>query len=151
MCGGLAYSATEQTTVLANPASGEASWRVLCASRSGFGGRGWRRGCSFEGHPHEDSMVPLTLGRTRHNGWCGSVPLPRASTTSSMVMQWPGWSHRADGDGGDRSGASLTSRRHPVRARSSRASSLRGFRRPFSSVRCAGRMGVEGRVPRGGC
>jgi hypothetical protein len=46
--------------------------------------------------------------------------------------------------------AGLTSRRRPVRARSSRASSLRGFRRPFSRVRCAGRMGVGGTVP-GGC
>jgi hypothetical protein len=43
----------------------------------------------------------------------------------------------------------LTSRRRPVRARSSRVSSLRGFRRPFSRVWCAGRTGVGGTVPRG--
>jgi hypothetical protein len=45
----------------------------------------------------------------------------------------------------------LTSRRHPVRAWSSRAPSLQGFRRPFSRVWCAGRTGVGSTVPRGGC
>jgi hypothetical protein len=77
-------------------------------------------------------------------------PVAACSTTSGMVMQWPGW--RCDG-GDDRTGlmatevtppAGLTSRRRPVRAQSSRASSLRGFRRPFSRVRCAGRTGVSG-------
>jgi hypothetical protein len=64
---------------------------------------GWHIGCSFEGHPHEDSRVSLTLGRTRHNGWRGGVPSPHTSTASGMVMQWPGWLHRAHGDGGDHS------------------------------------------------
>jgi hypothetical protein len=54
-----------------------------------------------------------------------------------MVMQWSGWC-RGGEDG--RTGlmatevtapTGLTSRRRPVRVRSSRASSLRGFRRPF--------------------
>jgi hypothetical protein len=74
-----------------------------------------------------------------------------------MVMQWL---RRRRGDGDGRTGpmatevtapTGLTSRRRPVLARSSRASSLRGFRRPFSRERCAGRMGVGGTVPRGGC
>jgi hypothetical protein len=30
-------------------------------------------------------------------------PVNACSTASGMVVQWPGWSHRADGDGGDRS------------------------------------------------
>jgi hypothetical protein len=69
-------------------------------------------------------------------------------------MQWPGWCR---GDGGGRTGpmatevtapTGLTSRRRPVRAQSSCASSLRGFRRPFSRVRCC-RTGVGGTVPQG--
>jgi hypothetical protein len=39
-CGGMASSATELTTVLANPAPVEASWRVLCSYKSGFDGGG---------------------------------------------------------------------------------------------------------------
>jgi hypothetical protein len=71
-----------------------------------------------------------------------------------MVMQCPGWCW----DGGDgRTGpmatevtgpAGLTSRRSPVRAWTSRSSSLRGLRRPLSRVRHVGRTGVGGTVPR---
>jgi hypothetical protein len=39
-CGGMASSAMELTTVLANPAPVEASWRVLCSYKSGFEGGG---------------------------------------------------------------------------------------------------------------
>jgi hypothetical protein len=39
-CDGVADSATEWTTVLANLASGGASWRALCPSRGGFEGGG---------------------------------------------------------------------------------------------------------------
>jgi hypothetical protein len=39
-CGGMASSATELTTVLANPAPVGVSWRVLCPYRSGFEGGG---------------------------------------------------------------------------------------------------------------
>jgi hypothetical protein len=90
-------------------------------------------------------------------GWCGGVPSPLASTASGMVMQWPGW---RCGGGVGRTGLMATevtaptvlaSWRHPVRVRSSRASSLQGFRRHFSRVRCADRTGVGGTVSRGGC
>jgi hypothetical protein len=37
-CGGMAHSTTEWTAVLANLASGGASWRALCPPRSGFEG-----------------------------------------------------------------------------------------------------------------
>jgi hypothetical protein len=54
--------------------------------------------------------VLLTRGRTGYSSWRGGVSSPHASTASGMVTQWPGWrrgrrgwSHRADGDGGDRS------------------------------------------------
>jgi hypothetical protein len=30
-------------------------------------------------------------------------PVAACSTASGMVVQWTGWSHRSDGDGGDRS------------------------------------------------
>jgi hypothetical protein len=101
--------------------------------------------------------VPLTWGRTGHSGRRGGVLSPHASTALGMVMQWPGW-RRDGGDG--RTGPMATevtapnglmSRRRPMRAWSSRASSLRGFCCPFSRVRCAGRTGVGGTVPQGGC
>jgi hypothetical protein len=44
-CGGVACSATELTTVLANLAPVGASWRILCPYRSGFKGRGVEVGC----------------------------------------------------------------------------------------------------------
>jgi hypothetical protein len=47
--------------------------------------------------------------------------------------------------------AGPTSRCSPVRAWSSRPSSLRGLRRPLSRVRRVGRTGVGGTVPRGSC
>jgi hypothetical protein len=60
MCGGVASSATELTTVLANLAPVGASWRVLCPYRGGFEGgdvevgclvaaRGPARGCRQQG------------------------------------------------------------------------------------------------------
>jgi hypothetical protein len=93
--------------------------------------RGWRCGGPlFRDRPCEDLSVPLTRGCTRHNGWRGGVLSPHASTASGTMVQWSGWRH----DGGDgRIGptvtevtapAGLTSRRRPVRSRSSRASSL---------------------------
>jgi hypothetical protein len=71
-------------------------------------------------------------------------PVAACSTASSMVMQWPMATEVT-------APTSLTSRRRPMRAQGSRASSLRGFRHPFSRVRCAGRTGEGGIVPRGGC
>jgi hypothetical protein len=69
-------------------------------------------------------------------------------------MQCPEWCW----DGGDgRTGpmatevtglASPTSRRTPVRAWSSRPSSLRGLRHPLSRARHVGRTGVGGTMPR---
>jgi hypothetical protein len=69
-------------------------------------------------------------------------------------MQCPGWCWDG-GDGRTRpmakevtSPAGLTSRRSPVRAGSSRSSSLRGLRRPLSREHRVGRTGVGGIVPR---
>jgi hypothetical protein len=45
MCGGMACSATELTTILANLAPVGASWRVLCSYTSGFEGGGVVVGC----------------------------------------------------------------------------------------------------------
>jgi hypothetical protein len=44
-CEGMASSATELTTVLANLAPIGASWRVMCPYRSGFEGDGVEVGC----------------------------------------------------------------------------------------------------------
>jgi hypothetical protein len=72
-------------------------------------------------------------------------------------MQWPGW-RRDGGDGRTGPMATevtaptvLTSWRSLVRAWSSRSSSLRGLRRPFTKVRRVGRTGVGGTVPQGCC
>jgi hypothetical protein len=74
--------------------------------------RGWRcRGRSFGGRPPVDSRVPLTEGGTRHSSGRGDVPSPRVSTTPGMALQWLGWSHRANGDGGGRA------RRHSMAPR----------------------------------
>jgi hypothetical protein len=43
----MVYNVVEKTAVPANIASGEASWRVLCASRSGFEGGGAEVACSM--------------------------------------------------------------------------------------------------------
>jgi hypothetical protein len=62
-CGGVACSATQLTTVLANLAPVGTSWRVLCPYRSGFEGGGiellvwlppvcWLEG-AVDGRPHE--------------------------------------------------------------------------------------------------
>jgi hypothetical protein len=115
--------------------------------------RGWRcRGLLSGVRPSEDSRVPLTWAVGGYYSWRGGIPSPHASTTSRMVMQWPewrrerrGWSHRADGDGGDRS------RWPDVTAWRSCSSSLRGLRHPFSRVRPTGHIGAGGTVPRGCC
>jgi hypothetical protein len=117
--------------------------------------RGWRcRGHSFGGRPHADSRVPLTGGRTRHSSGRGNVPSPRASTTSGMAMQWPGWCR--DG-GGVRTGptatkgtgpAGLMSRRSPGQAWNRRSFPLRGFRHPISRAPRVSSMRVGGTVSR---
>jgi hypothetical protein len=49
-CGGVASSATELTTVLANPAPVGASWRVLCPYKDDFEGSGVEVGCPAAAH-----------------------------------------------------------------------------------------------------
>jgi hypothetical protein len=107
-CGGMASSATELTTVLANLAPVGASWRILCLYRNGFEGGGVEvvcpaaarrtaRGCRHRG-PYEAQWQawrrPIPV---RPNRVGGVVAVP------SMVLQWRGWLHRADSDGEDRS------------------------------------------------
>jgi hypothetical protein len=120
--------------------------------------RRWRhRGRVFDGRPREDSRALLTWGRTRRSSRRGGVLSPHASTALGMLVQWPGW--RCDGGDG-RTGPMvtevtaptvLTSRRSPVRAWSSRSSSLRALCRPFLRLRRVGCTGVSGIVPRGCC
>jgi hypothetical protein len=120
--------------------------------------RGWRcRDFSFNRRPYIGSRVRLTGGRRAHSSRRGDVLSPRPPTVLEMVMQCPGWCW----DGGDgctepmatevTGPAGPTSRRSPVRAWSSRPSSLRGLRRPLSMARCVGCTGVGGTVPRDCC
>jgi hypothetical protein len=105
--------------------------------------QGWRcRGRLFGGHPRADSRVPLTGGRTRHSSGRGGVPSPHAPTALGMATQCPGWSHRADGDGGD--APDVTARPHASAEQASVP--IRGFRRPLSRVRRASRTRVGGTV-----
>jgi hypothetical protein len=117
--GDMASSATELTSVLANPAPVGVSWRVLCSYRSGFEGgsvvvgrpaavRGPIRGCRQRG------------ARTRHSGCRGDVLSPCTPTALGMSSQCPVW--RCSGEDG-RTGltatgktilAGLTSRHSPV-------------------------------------
>jgi hypothetical protein len=61
--------------------------------------RGWqRRSRPFSRHPCADSRVQLTGGCTGHSSGRGGVLSPRASTTSGMALQCPGW-RRNGGDG----------------------------------------------------
>jgi hypothetical protein len=107
-CEGMASSATELTTILANLAPVEASWRVLCLCRSDFEGSGVEVGCP-------------AAARGPARGWCqweivrGTVAVVATScpcalqqcrdvvTVPGVVLQWRGWPHRADGNGEDRS------------------------------------------------
>jgi hypothetical protein len=107
--------------------------------------RGWRcRGRLFVGRLRADSRVPLPGGRTRHSSGRGRVLSLHAPTTSGMVMQCPGWSHRVDGEGGDTPDVTAWPRASAEQA----FVPLRGFHRPLSRVRRAGRTRVGGTVSR---
>jgi hypothetical protein len=113
---------------------GQASWQVLCLSRSGFKGSdvGASRLVSIR------TPAGLTEDRRLRSGGRGGVPSSRAPTTPGMTLQCLGWWH-SGGDG--RTGpqvteemcsAGLTSRRHPGRARGRWSYPFRGFHRPLS-------------------
>jgi hypothetical protein len=104
--------------------------------------------------PYADSRVRLTGSHRVHSIERGGVSSSRIPTTSGMVLQWPGWSHNG-GDG--RTGpevtretcsAGLMSRRCPAWAWGRRPYPFRGFRRPLSRVRRAGRTEAGGTVSR---
>jgi hypothetical protein len=107
-CGGMAGSAMELTTVLANPAPVEASWCVLCSYRSGFEGRSAAVGRPasvvgrFEGAINGGSVRgTVAVAATAHP----RVPQQRRDviTVPGVVQQWRGWSQKVDSDGDDRS------------------------------------------------
>jgi hypothetical protein len=114
-CGGMANSATELTTVLAN--LGVVARPLLVKERL----RGWWcRGCLSGRRPRAGSRGLSTGVRTRHSGRHGDVLSPCAPTASGMSSQYPTW-RCSGGDG--RTGLTvmektaptgLTSRRDPV-------------------------------------
>jgi hypothetical protein len=61
-----------------------------------------------------------------------------------MVLQWLGWPHRADGDGGGVPDVTTW----PWASAEQASVPLRGFRRLLSRARCPGCTGVDGIVPR---
>jgi hypothetical protein len=107
--------------------------------------RGWRcRGRPFGVRPRADSRVPLTRGRTGHSSGHGDVLSPRVPTASGMALQWLGWPHRADGDGGGVPDVTAWPRASAEQA----SVPLRGFRRLLSRARCPDHTGMGGIVPR---
>jgi hypothetical protein len=133
--------------------SRRALWRVLFPPRSGFEGGcvGTSRSVAAS---DADSRVRLTGVCKAHNSRRGGVLSSRTPTVSWMVLQCPGC-HRRSGDG--RTGPMVTeearltgptSRRCPGRARDRRTSPFRGFRRPLSRARHAGRTRVGSAVSR---
>jgi hypothetical protein len=107
-CGGVASSATELTAVLANPAPVEASWRVLCSYRSGFGGGGVVVGRPAAATGRFEGAV--NGGPVRGTVAVVATSCPRALqqhrdvvTVPGVALQWRGWPHRVDSNGKDRS------------------------------------------------
>jgi hypothetical protein len=122
----------------------QASWRVMCLSRSG-----WRGSFSFGHHPYAGSRVGLTEGWRMHSGGYGGVPSFWAPTVPGMTLQCQGW-WRSDGDGGSRPevteetcSAGLTSRHRPGRARGRWSYRFLGFHRPLLRSATWRRYGSE--------
>jgi hypothetical protein len=105
-CGGMASSATELTTVLANLTLVGVSWRVLCPYRSDFEGSGVE-----VGHLWAGSRVPSTGVRMRYSGGHGDVLSPCAPIASGMSSQNPVW-RCSGGDG--RAGLIVTEKTAPA-------------------------------------
>jgi hypothetical protein len=93
----MAYSAMEWVAVRANLASGGASRRVLCLSKSGFEGSGVGS-FLFGRRPYIDSRVMLTEGGKSHSNGRGDVPLSCDPIVPGMALQCLGWRH-SGGDG----------------------------------------------------
>jgi hypothetical protein len=107
-CGGVSSSATELTAVLANPASVDASWGILCSYRSGFEGGGVVVGRPAAAAGRFEGAV--TGGPVRGTVAVVATSCPRALqqhrdvvTVSGVARQWRGCPHRVDSDGKDRS------------------------------------------------
>jgi hypothetical protein len=103
----VASSATELTTVLANPAPVEASWRVLYSYRSGFEGGGIVVGLPAAAAGRFEGVV--NGGPIRGIVAVVATSCPRALrphrdvvTVPGVVRQWRGWPLRVDSDGKDR-------------------------------------------------
>jgi hypothetical protein len=121
-CVGMASSATELTTVLANLIPVTASWRALCPNRSGFEGGGVAVGCLAVVHGQARGGSS-TEARTRHSSRYGDVLPPCVPTVSGVSLQYAAW-RCSDGDGrtkltatGMATLAGLTSWRSPVWSR----------------------------------
>jgi hypothetical protein len=115
-CSGMANSAVELMAILANLAPVATSWRVLCANRSGFEGRGvvvHRSGSERArwGHwqwPVRGTVAGVAASRPRVLNSVGVVVAVRG-----VARQWQGRPHGVDSDG-DGAAADLASWFDPV-------------------------------------
>jgi hypothetical protein len=142
-CGGMASSAVELTTVLANLVPGVASWRILCPNRSGFEGGGVVVGCPA-----------VVLGPAR--GGCPRGPVRGIVTV--MAMSYPrALQQRRGCHCSTRCGSTATGKAAPAGPTSrvamcSHGKSIRGLRRPpFEGSACQPHKGrwhsVAGLIP----
>jgi hypothetical protein len=111
--------------------------------------RGWHHGNLLFGHHlYASSRVGLTEGWRSHSGGRGDVLSSWVPTAPGMVLQCSGWWHRGwDGRTGpmvmeETCLTGPTSRCRPVQARGRHSYPFRGFWRPLSRVRRAGRTRV---------
>jgi hypothetical protein len=153
MCNGMAYSATEWTTVLANPASGGASWCALCPPKSGFEGGGveifrWvvvhtlTRGCGWRedvGRTAAGVAVSCCLVPPQRRGWHCSA---RDGVAGAGTAAQDRWRQRRRVPLAWRHGIVLG--KHGIGVRPP----FRGFRRPLSRAWRVSRTRVGGTVLR---
>jgi hypothetical protein len=107
-CGGVASSAAELMTILANLAPVRASWRVLCSYRGDFEGSGVEAGCPAAARGPVRGCRQRGSVRGKGRVWRHPVPV-RSNSVGDVVavpgvaLQWRGWPHRTDSDGEDHS------------------------------------------------
>jgi hypothetical protein len=109
VCGSMAYSVVESTTVLANLASGRRRGRSCACPGAAL--RVVASESSFDRRPYANSRAWLTEDRRLHSGGRGGVLTTWVPTMLGMALQCLGWRH-SGGDG--RTGPEVTGKTRPV-------------------------------------
>jgi hypothetical protein len=107
-CRGMASSVAELTSVLANLAPVEASWRVQCPYWSDFEGSGAEVGVRPPSPGRLEGGINGRSYKVQWRAWCCPVlvrfnSVRDVATVSGVMLQWRGWPHRANGEGVNRS------------------------------------------------